>query len=74
MEFTRVVLPTPGPPVITITFERSAARIAVFWLAASARPVRASTHGMAFSASMDFQGIAPRKRKRSRTAIERSAR
>jgi hypothetical protein len=51
----------------------SAAWITVFWLSASARPVRASTHGMAFSASMDFQGIAPRERIRSRSAIERSA-
>jgi site-specific DNA recombinase len=74
MEFTRVVLPAPGPPVITITFERSAASIAVFWLVASARPVRASTHGMAFSASIDFQGSGPRERMRSRSAIERSAR
>ena len=31
------------------------------------------THGMAFSASIDFQGSGPRERMRSRSAIERSA-
>ena len=35
-ELTRVVLPTPGPPVMTITLETNAARSAAFWLSASA--------------------------------------
>ena len=41
-EFTSVVLPTPGPPVITSTFEPSAARTVSFWLSASASFVRFS--------------------------------
>ena len=36
--FTSVVLPTPGPPVMTRTFERSASRIASRWLSASVMP------------------------------------
>ena len=35
---SRVVLPTPGPPVITSTFAASACRSAARWLSASARP------------------------------------
>jgi hypothetical protein len=38
-----VVLPTPGPPVITSTLEASACRNACFWLSAGTRPVRRST-------------------------------
>ena len=34
MEFISVVLPTPGPPVITRSFEASARRTASFWLSA----------------------------------------
>jgi hypothetical protein len=41
MEFTRVVLPTPGPPVITSTLERVARRSASRWLGARDRPVLA---------------------------------
>ena len=37
---TMVVLPTPGPPVMTSTFDVSASRIAATWLSASARPMR----------------------------------
>ena len=36
MELTRVVLPTPGPPVITSTLETRATRTASRWLSASA--------------------------------------
>jgi hypothetical protein len=39
---TRVVLPTPGPPVITSTLLERAIRTASRWLAASCRPVRRS--------------------------------
>ena len=38
MALTSVVLPTPGPPVITSSLERSARRTASRWLAASAIP------------------------------------
>jgi hypothetical protein len=58
-ELTSVVLPTPGPPVITSTFEPSAARMASLWLSASANLVRFSTQGIAFSASIDGQGGVP---------------
>ena len=46
MALTSVVLPTPGPPVITSTFERSASRTASRWLAARIMPVFRSTQGM----------------------------
>jgi hypothetical protein len=40
IEFTSVVLPTPGPPVITNAFEASATWTASIWLWASTfRPV-----------------------------------
>ena len=45
IELTRVVLPTPGPPVITSTLLERAIRTASRWLAASCRPVRRSTQG-----------------------------
>jgi hypothetical protein len=45
MELTRVVLPTPGPPVITSTLEARAMRTASRWLSASASFVRCSTQG-----------------------------
>src|ERR1700704_4920367 len=53
IELTRVVLPTPGPPVITL-LDR-AIRAASRWLAASCRPVRCSTHGIALVVSIDGQ-------------------
>ena len=56
IELTSVVLPTPGPPVITRTLETSAVRSAWLWLSASASLVRVSTQGMALSASIDGQG------------------
>src|SRR6476659_1813413 len=48
MALTMVVLPTPGPPVITVTLDISARRTAATWLAAKARLMRFSTHGKAF--------------------------
>src|SRR6202030_3863557 len=45
---TMVVLPTPGPPVMTRTLEISASRIAATWLSARASPIRCSIHGNAF--------------------------
>jgi hypothetical protein len=47
-----VVLPTPGPPVITKTFDCRDRRMAARWLAANARPVFRSIHGSALSGSM----------------------
>ena len=38
IELTIVVLPTPGPPVITETFEESAARTASAWLGGQGEP------------------------------------
>ena len=69
-----MVLPTPGPPVITSTLARSASRTAACWLAARVRPVRASTQGMALSASIAGQGRRPASRVRSRSAMPCSAR
>ncbi len=47
-----VVLPTPGPPVITSSFAATARPTAWRWLSASVMPIRRSTQGMAFSASI----------------------
>ena len=74
IELTSVVLPTPGPPVMTSALERSARRTAAFWLSASVRPVFPSTHGIARSGSIADQGGAPAAKRRSRSAISRSAR
>jgi hypothetical protein len=52
IEFTMVVLPTPGPPVMTSTLERSARRMASAWLTVSVSPVRPSIQGRAFSPSI----------------------
>ena len=73
IEFTMVVLPTPGPPVMTSTLERSARRMASTWLAASVIPVRPSIHGRALSASISGQGTVPDNSRRSRSAIPFSA-
>jgi hypothetical protein len=51
IEFTKVVLPTPGPPVITSNLEDSARRMASFWLSARWMESFCSTQGMALSAS-----------------------
>ena len=74
MELTSVVLPTPGPPVMTSTLEASARRTASRWLSARVRPVFSSTQGIALSASIAGQGGAPAAKRSSRSAISRSAR
>jgi hypothetical protein len=52
IEFTRVVLPTPGPPVMITTRQVSAVWRASLWLGASVLPVLASHHCTAFSKSI----------------------
>ena len=74
IDLTMVVLPTPGPPVMTSTLDISARRIAVFWLSASCRPVRCSTQGRALSGSIHGQGSLPFTSRISRSAMARSAR
>ena len=69
IELTSVVLPTPGPPVITSSFDEIASRTAARWLSASVRPVRPSTQGIAVSASMAPQGGAPAARSSRRVAM-----
>src|SRR5437763_12503140 len=59
IELTIVVLRTPGPPVMTSTLETSARRMAAFWLSASCRPLRCSTHGRALFGSIHGQGRLP---------------
>jgi len=46
IEFTMVVLPTPGPPVITMVLDWSAVRMASAWLSARIRPVFARSRAM----------------------------
>ena len=74
IELTIVVLPTPGPPVMTETFEESAARTASAWPGARASPVLPSTQGRALSESMSDHGRLPAAIPRRRPAIARSAR
>ena len=74
MALTRVVLPTPGPPVMTVAFDVSARRTASAWLAASDKPVRCSTQDSALPASMSGHGRCPSAMRRNRSAITRSAR
>ena len=59
IELISVVLPTPGPPVMTRTFDTRASRSAARWLSARVMPALASTQGMAFAGSMRGQGSAP---------------
>ena len=73
IELTSVVLPTPGPPVITSTLEPSAVRSAWLWLSASANLVRASTQAIALPASIDGQGGRRPASALSFPAISRSA-
>jgi hypothetical protein len=73
IELTSVVLPTPGPPVITATLEISAVLSARLWLSASASPVRASTQGIALSASIRGRGGFRPASALSFPAISRSA-
>jgi hypothetical protein len=68
-----VVLPTPGPPVITSSFVESARLTAARWFLASVMRIRPSTQGMAFSALIAGQGSAPDAIARSRSAMPRSA-
>ena len=70
---TRVVLPTPGPPVTTRTLERSASRSASAWLAARVSPVRPSIQGSALSASIAGQGNVPDNNRRNLSATPLSA-
>ena len=49
---TSVVLPTPGPPVITNIFCWQACRMASCWAAAKLMPSFPSTQAMALSMSM----------------------
>ena len=74
MASTSVVLPTPGPPVMTVAFDLSANRTASAWPGASDRPLCFSTQGSARSTSMSGQGSLPATRSTSRSAIARSAR
>ena len=72
-ELTRVVFPTPGPPVTTSTFAPSATRIASFWLSASVSRVRCSTQGIAFSVSIGGQGGMAAASAARRAAMSHSA-
>ena len=71
---TIVVLPTPGPPVMTSTLAIRASRIAAIWLSARASPIRFSTHGRALSGSIQGHGSVPFASRVRRSAIVRSAR
>ena len=73
IELTSVVLPTPGPPVITSTLEWSAVRSAWLWLSASTDLVRVTTQAVALPASIDGQGGRPPASALSLPAISRSA-
>jgi hypothetical protein len=74
MPFTMVVLPTPGPPVMTSTLETSASLIAAVWVSARASPIRPPTHGNALSGSIQGHGSVPFNSRISRSAMARSAR
>ena len=74
IELTRVVLPTPGPPVMTTTLLESAVLTASRWLAANCKPVRRSTHGIALAASMYGQDGLTDTRVLNRSAMVCSAR
>ena len=69
-----VVLPTPGPPVTTRTFETRASRTAIFWLSASSSPVFPSTQGIALSGSIAGHAGRPAPSTLRRSAIACSAR
>ena len=73
-EFTSVVLPTPGPPVITSTLASTARVSASRWLGARASPVLPSTQGIARAASITSQGGRPWDSRRSRSAMACSER
>ena len=70
---TMVVLPTPGPPVMTMTLASKASRTAACWLSASVSPVRCSTQGSALSGSIHGHGKVPLAKVSRRSATARSA-
>ena len=74
MAFTMVVLPTPGPPVMTGTHDRRAMRVAAVCVAASAKPIFRSIHGRTFSESMSVHGKDWSANRRKRSAMTCSAR
>ena len=62
MARTMVVLPVPGPPVMTSSFRVIASRIAARWLLAKAIPIFRSAHSMAASALTSGSGCGPAAR------------
>jgi hypothetical protein len=73
IEFTMVVLPVPGPPVMTRTFELRASCTPCLWLLANVKPVFTSIQGMALPASMAGQAGFPRANVESRSPMAFSA-
>ena len=73
MALTMVVLPTPGPPVMTSTLEERARRTAASWLSANAIPIRRSIQGRALSGSTLGHGGGPAAIRCNRPAMPRSA-
>ena len=59
MLFTTVVLPTPGPPVMTVTLPFTEVETAWRCEEESCSPVCSSTQGIAFTVSISPQGILP---------------
>ena len=70
---TMVVLPTPGPPVNTVTLPWSTVSRAWRWEGERMAPVSASTRGRAAAASMRPQGGTPASRRRRWPATPASA-
>ena len=68
------VLPTPGPPVITVSLAPSTRRTASPCEGESALPVFSGAEGSARSRSISGQGGVPRARRRSRSASDRRRR
>ena len=73
MESSVLVLPIPGPPVITVTFALSTNPTAFCCDTDRTRPVFCSTHGRALSRSISDQGGFPEARVTRRSAMTRSA-
>ena len=71
---TTVVLPTPGPPVMTVTLPLMAVATAERWDSERVMPVRDSAQGMARSGSMVPQTGGPESSRRSPAAMPSSAR
>jgi hypothetical protein len=69
-----VVLPTPGPPVITASFRLSAVAVAACCPAARVTPSLPSALAIALSVSISGQDGAPAPRSRIATAMAASAR